>query len=134
MAIHKKGRCQVSPIRIFLAALAISLGAVTAAFAHAHLQKAEPPIDAVMQTAPTEVRLWFTQKLEPAFSHVQVFDAQGRRVDRDDSQVDTADATVMHISLKPLEPGAYKVAWRAVSVDTHTTEGTHTFTVQGPKS
>ena len=108
----------------------MSVAISVAGFAHAHLQKAEPPIDAVVQTAPREVRLWFTQRLEPAFSHVQVFDAGGRRVDQDDSRVDTADAAVMHVSLKPLGPGAYKVVWRAVSVDTHVTEGNHTFTVR----
>lgn len=112
----------------------MSVAISVAGFAHAHLQKAEPPIDAVVQTAPGEVTLWFTQKLEPAFSHVQVFDAEGRRVDQDDSRVDTADAAVMHVSLKPLGPGVYKVAWRAVSVDTHVTEGSHIFTVGNSKS
>jgi len=120
--------------RVLLAIIVASFAGITAAMAHAHLQKAEPPIDAVVQTAPGEVTLWFTQKLEPAFSHVQVFDAAGRRVDQDDSRVDTADATVMHVSLKPLGAGAYKVAWRAVSVDTHVTEGSHIFTVGDSKS
>ncbi|MBV8538584.1 MAG: copper resistance protein CopC [Alphaproteobacteria bacterium] len=132
--MYESRRCKVSPIKLLLVVLAVSLGAVTAAWAHAHLQKAEPPIDAVVQTAPGEVRLWFTQKLEPAFSHVQVLDAQGGRVDRDDSQVDASDATVMHVSLKPLGPGAYKVTWRATSVDTHVTEGSHTFTIGDSKS
>jgi methionine-rich copper-binding protein CopC len=35
----------------------------------------------------------------------------------------------MHVSLKPLRPGTYKVSWRVLSVDTHTTEGTFTFRV-----
>ncbi len=121
-------------IRCALGAVAVSLAGITVAAAHAHLQKAEPPIDAVIQTAPGEVRLWFTQKLEPAFSHVQVVDAQGGRVDLGDSQIDAPDATVMHVSLKPLGAGAYKVTWRATSVDTHVTEGAHTFTVKGPNS
>ena len=37
----------------------------------------------------------------------------------------------MHIGLKPLNAGTYKVHWHAVSVDTHTTEGDFTFTVGG---
>jgi copper resistance protein C len=43
---------------------------------------------------------------------------------------DTEDATLIHVSLKPLPPGSYKVHWHAVSVDTHATDGTFTFTVK----
>jgi len=35
----------------------------------------------------------------------------------------------MHIGLKALPPGTYKVNWRALSVDTHKTDGTFTFKV-----
>ena len=119
-------------LKLIIAVAAISMSAAAAALAHAHLQKAEPPVGAVVSTPPSEVRLWFTQKLEPAFSWARVEDEHGQRVDRNDSQVDTADAAVMHISLKPLSPGAYKVAWRAVSVDTHVTEGNHIFRIATP--
>jgi methionine-rich copper-binding protein CopC len=30
-----------------------------------------------------------------------------------------------------LSPGIYKVSWRVVSVDTHATDGTFTFTIAG---
>jgi methionine-rich copper-binding protein CopC len=36
---------------------------------------------------------------------------------------------VMRIGLKPLPPGTYKVHWRVLSVDTHTTEGAFSFHV-----
>jgi hypothetical protein len=35
----------------------------------------------------------------------------------------------MRVGLKPLGPGSYKVHWRALSVDTHTTQGTFSFHV-----
>ena len=35
----------------------------------------------------------------------------------------------MHISLRPLPPGTYKVNWHVLSVDTHKTEGSYSFTV-----
>jgi copper resistance protein C len=38
-------------------------------------------------------------------------------------------ANVMHVGLKPLPPGTYKVLWHALSVDTHTTEGSFSFRV-----
>ena len=37
----------------------------------------------------------------------------------------------MRVGLKALSPGSYKVRWHALSVDTHTTEGSFTFHVGG---
>jgi hypothetical protein len=37
----------------------------------------------------------------------------------------------MTIGLKAIGPGSYKVHWHALSVDTHSTEGTFTFHVGG---
>lgn len=117
--------------RICLAAAAAIALATTAAFAHAFIDHASPPVGRTVSPAPTEIRLWFSQQLEPAFSRVQVLDAEGRRVDRGDSHVDPKDATELTVSLQPLPPGSYKVAWRVVSVDTHVTEGHYTFKVAG---
>jgi copper resistance protein C len=38
-------------------------------------------------------------------------------------------ANVVHVGLKPLPPGTYSVLWHALSVDTHTTEGSFSFHV-----
>ena len=54
----------------------------------------------------------------------------GHDTHQDDAAVEAQDATLMHVSLKPLRPGSYKVHWHAVSVDTHATDGTFTFTVK----
>lgn len=101
------------------------------AHAHAHLDHAIPALGSTMTQAPREVRLWFTQKLEPSFSGIEVLDSQGARVDRGDAAIDPQDRTVLHASLKPLGPGTYKVVWHVVSVDTHASQGDFTFTVKG---
>ena len=80
-----------------------------------------------MQVSPPEVRLWFSQELEPAFSTLSVQDSSGKRVDKGDAKV-TQDT--MQISVPALAPGRYTVRWRALSVDTHVTEGDFTFEVQ----
>jgi methionine-rich copper-binding protein CopC len=36
---------------------------------------------------------------------------------------------VVHVPLKAIRPGTYRVTWRVLSVDTHTTEGSFTFKV-----
>lgn len=108
-----------------LAALAMS----TAAFAHAFLDRATPAVGSTVFGPPAEVRLWFTQELEPAFSTLRVFDRSGRQVDGRDRQVDSGERTLLRVSLPPLAPGIYRVVWRVLSVDTHVTEGDYTFEI-----
>lgn len=100
-----------------------------AAFAHAFLERAEPRVGSTVAHAPDHVALRFSEALEPAFSTLEVLDAGGRRVDRNDRKLDPADATVMRVSVPPLGPGKYRVKWRAVSADTHVTQGDFTFEV-----
>jgi methionine-rich copper-binding protein CopC len=100
--------------------------ATNAAQAHAHLDHASPPVDGTVAVAPHEVALTFTQNLEAAFSTVEVTDSGGARVDQGKAQV---SGNTMRIGLKPLTPGSYKVHWHALSVDTHTTQGSFTFHV-----
>jgi copper resistance protein C len=105
--------------------------AAPAARAHAFLDHANPAVGSTLRQPPAVVSLWFTQELEPAFSTLSIVDQSGQRVDGGDAQVDARDQTLLHASLKLLPPGTYKVIWRVVSVDTHTTEGTFTFRVGG---
>jgi hypothetical protein len=98
----------------------------SAAQAHAFLDHADPRVGSTVPTAPRELSLSFTQNLEPAFSTVEVRDANGARVDQGKARI-SGDA--MHVGLKSLPPGTYKVHWRALSVDTHTTEGSFSFQV-----
>jgi copper resistance protein C len=98
------------------------------AVAHAFLDHAEPRVGNSVATAPREVRLWFTQKLEPAFSTVSVTDEAGQRVDTGKARV---SGDTMAVSLRQIRAGTYRVIWRVLSVDTHTTDGNFTFKV-GP--
>jgi copper resistance protein C len=96
-----------------------------AAHAHALLDHANPRVGSTVRSAPSEVTLWFTQKLEPAFSSAQVRDSSGARVD----QGARVDGMQIHVPVKALSPGTYRVRWKVLSVDTHTTEGNFTFRV-----
>jgi methionine-rich copper-binding protein CopC len=112
---------------IIIVSLLLAAGS-TAARAHAFLDHASPLVGSTVPTAPHEVALTFTQNLEPAFSTVQVVDGSGARVDQGTAQV---SGNTMSIGLKALGPGTYKVHWHALSVDTHTTEGSFSFRVGG---
>lgn len=97
--------------------------------AHAVLEHASPPVGGTVRVAPRQVRLVFSEPLDPASSAVRVLDESGARVDRDPVRVEPRDARVVRVPLAPLRPGAYRVRWRAVSADGHTTEGEFTFRV-----
>src|SRR6266480_2002944 len=97
--------------------------------AHAFLKDANPGVGSTIQTSPSEVRIRFTENIEPAVSSVQVFDASGKEVDKRDLHLDRSDHALLHISLPRLGAGTYKVRWRVVSVDTHVTNGSFTFRI-----
>ena len=111
-------------------AIALAVALPGAAAAHAFLDHASPRVGSVVERAPAQVSLWFTQELEPAFSSVRVLDASGKQVDAKDKQLDAKDASIMRVSLPPLPPGKYRVVWRALSIDTHATDGNFTFEVR----
>jgi methionine-rich copper-binding protein CopC len=116
--------------KLILTLILILVAGVTwTARAHAFLDHAIPVVGSQVRAAPSEVKLWFTEKLEPALSRVQVFDADGHEVDRRDIRSDASDAATLVVSLPALKGGKYKVVWRAVSVDTHVTNGTFSFEI-----
>jgi copper resistance protein C len=102
------------------------------AWSHAFLERAEPRVGSTVKAAPSQVRVWFTEALEPAFSTLEVVNQAGERVDLGPARVDAASQTLLQVPLKPLGPGTYRVKWRVLSVDTHVTEGDFTFRITGP--
>ena len=105
----------------------ILLVLIQGSWPHAFVDHAEPAVGSQIHGAPTQVRIWFTEKLEPALSKIQVFDISGREIDKRDIKIDQSNGALLTVSLPELTPGKYKVVWRAVSVDTHVTTGNFTF-------
>jgi copper resistance protein C len=115
--------------RVLRVAVLAACVACSDVHAHAFLDHAAPAVGSTVRAPPTQVRLWFTQRLEPAFSTVRVLDRADKRVDRGDAKVDARDPTILQVSVPALAAGRYRVVWRVLSVDTHVTEGDFTFDV-----
>src|ERR1700704_5671646 len=113
----------VTSVGLFLLPLLLVTGQ---AMAHALLDRAEPRVGNTVASAPGEVTLWFTQKLEAAFSSITVTNAAGQRIDSGKTRV---SGSQMSVSLRPGGTGTYHVTWRVLSVDTHTTDGSFEFQV-----
>ena len=114
--------------RILFFCLALVLAASRVS-AHGFLAHSDPSVGNKVHSAPTAVRIWFTEAIEPRFSSVQVFDATGKQVDKKDTHSDPSNRSLLQVSLPRLGPGSYKVVWRIVSVDTHRTNGDFTFQI-----
>jgi methionine-rich copper-binding protein CopC len=116
-------------IRQSLALAAVfALLPASAAFAHAQLQTASPSAGATVE-APPEIRLNFSEAVEPRFCSVTLKSADGAAQPTGKPAAGDATTLVVKIGAK-LKPGAYTVDWRAVSVDTHRTQGSFGFTVK----
>jgi methionine-rich copper-binding protein CopC len=113
------------PALVISAALGLALGST--ANAHAALERASPRVGSTVAVSPKEVRMWFSQALEPAFSGASVVEEAESR-----AYVDPNDRKELVIPIvRPLPSGRYQVKWAVVSVDGHRTEGDFRFTV-GP--
>jgi methionine-rich copper-binding protein CopC len=112
--------------KAIIGGLFVFLVAARPASAHAFLDHAEPRVGNTVNSSPSAVTLWFTQRLEPAFSNAQVTDASGAIVSTGRA---TVNGTVMRVGVRALKPGTYRVHWKVLSVDTHTTEGNFSFRV-----
>jgi len=67
--------------------------------------------------------------LGDAYAHCTVGNAAGQRVDAGRAQAARGNKMELQVPLKPLPPGTYKVDWHVLSVDTHKTQGSYTFSV-----
>ena len=98
--------------------------------AHVHLDKASPSENEVLVTPPTSVKLWFTGRVEAAWSKIKVVDSQGNRVDEGDVASINNDPKTLTVPLKSLGSGTYEVNWNIVANDGHRIKGKFSFTVK----
>jgi len=80
--------------------------------------------------SPQKVTIWFDGELEPAFSTISVYNATKQQVDKRNSRVNGSDASVLEVDLPALTPGMYHVYWKALSKDTHVTQGDFSFVIE----
>ena len=126
MTINKRGRLlAAATLAGWLAVLA------TPVLAHAELTAAEPAADAVSTTAPTELRLTFSEPVELAFTTLKVTDAAGAEVAIQPLALDPANPQVLVAPLgAAAAAGSYKVEWTAVAADGHKSSGEYAFEVR----
>lgn len=131
-------RARLAPAALIVALLTALLAATgastvlmaTPAAAHDAIISSDPAADAELTTAPTQITLTFNNDLSTLGGQVVVTDSTGATVASGAPTVAGPTATLPLAD--PLANGAYSVAWRAVSSDSHPIEGTFAFTVADP--
>jgi len=118
---------------ILLAATFTALASValsSAAYAHAKLEAAQPPIGGTVKDAPTELDLKFSEELNLKFTGVKVTGPDKKEVKTDGDMLMDGDKTFMVNLPAGLGAGTYHVEWHALSQDGHKTHGDYKFTVK----
>ena len=116
--------------RPFSLAVALVLGAVAPAAAHAHLETATPAPGSTV-AAPTALRLDFSEGVNVRFTGVVVTGPAGTVVPAGVAALAPGDDKVLIVNIGgPLAPGAYKVDWHALATDGHKTAGSYGFVVR----
>lgn len=125
------GRSRLA-LRVALAVVAVAtaLAMPATASAHAQLVSSDPPADAVLATAPSDVTATFNEELEPAFAAMTVVGPDQAQWAAGEPEV---SGTEMTMAVKPLGPvGIYTVNYRVTSADGHVVEGSWAFELTTP--
>ena len=97
-------------------------------FAHARLVKSTPAANAVLDTAPTTILLWFSERPEPKFTVVHLLDSAGAQIPLG-APTSIAQNGVSLAITRALSSGPYSIVWRTAASDGHATNGKFSFRV-----
>ena len=108
----------------------IALAAVQGASAHGHLKSASPAPESTISSAPTEVDLTFSEKLNLRFSGIKITGPGDTAVTTREAKLRDDDMTLIVPLADTLPAGTYTVEWHVLSADGHKTKGKYGFTVK----
>lgn len=100
------------------------------AFAHVGLVQVEPEDGATLPSAPSEVRLWFSEPIAAEFTSVHLLNENSQELTGVSIHGSQAEANAINVTLPMLKTGGYTLFWKTMSaVDGHVTQGFTLFTI-----
>jgi copper transport protein len=116
---------------LLLATVTAVLAAAVPVSAHAALTGSDPQQGSVVQEAPSQISLTFSEKVATSDGSVRVYDPKGKQVDTGD--VVDLGGNSYGVKLRPGQPdGTFTVTYQVVSADSHPVSGAFTFSVGAP--
>ena len=85
---------------------------------------------AEIKKSPDEIKIWFSDEIEPAFSTITVQNQSGSQIDNRDTHVDSHNPKLLIVSVPKLDAGVFTVTWKVTAKDTHRTHGDFKFTIK----
>ncbi|MER5290692.1 copper resistance protein CopC [Streptomyces pharetrae] len=121
-----------SLVLLLLAVAAALLADAAPASAHAALTSSDPRQGAVVDQAPEQISLTFSETVALSDDALRVLDPKGGRADTGEARGTGATYTV---KLRPgLPDGTYTVSYQVVSADSHPVAGAFTFSIGAPSA
>jgi len=118
-------------VLLLLAVTGMLFAGAGTASAHAALTGSDPSSGVVVDKAPTQISLTFSEKVATNNDSLRVLDPKGKRVDV--GKPSNVSGTTYAIQVRSgLPDGTYTVAWQVVSADSHPVAGAFTFSVGAP--
>ena len=114
---------------LFASAATAMLAVAPAAFAHAYLTSSSPKAGATVGLDTSHIQLSFTEAVQPKFCTVTVVDGMGMHAETGKPEKVPGHGDELTVPVHFQVGGIYTVTWHALSVDTHKTHGTYSFTV-----
>jgi len=111
-----------------LLAATLVLATPAVLFAHARLVRSSPAANAVLDSAPATLGLWFSERPEPRFTAIQLLDSAGSAIPLGPLKSVEQNGLTLAIA-RPLTPGRYSVVWRTAASDGHATNGNFSFRI-----
>ncbi|MFJ9044822.1 copper resistance CopC/CopD family protein [Streptomyces sp. NPDC102347] len=118
-------------VLLLLAVTGALLAGAAPASAHAALTGSDPAQGAVVDTAPAQVSLTFSEPIAVSDDSVRVLGPKGERVDKG-APANPSGTTFSVRLLSGLPDGTYTVAYQVVSADSHPVAGAFTFSIGAP--
>jgi copper transport protein len=130
-----------SPVRararaLFGAVVAVLgiLSVAGTASAHAELVSSFPANQELLEVAPDEIALQFTEAVDPIDPAIRLLDSNGDVVEIGAVDQSAGPDRIRASIPATLDDGTYVVAWQALSADSHRVRGSFTFSVGVPSA
>src|SRR6478609_6216915 len=128
--LHRISQPSRIAISTLLATVVFVIFASSSTEAHAFVAKSDPAASAVLATAPTQMTIWFTERLEPKSTSATLSDHLGNTIAGTSFRIGDDPKVLIVTFPSGLANGTYSVVWKNISEDDgHPAKGYVPFTI-----
>src|SRR4051812_17710586 len=119
---------------IALLTAVFGLAVATPASAHPYLLASDPASGAILQTAPSQIDITYTEGLDRSYCDVVLITPDGEHLATQQVHADSTNQLAVRPQRPLSQDGTYAVEWTAVGDDGHTVIGNFGFSIGRPSA